>query len=181
MKNKHPDSTEKEMLENDSDQLENNENGQESEEPTPADAAGHEALQQQLEEARGKYLYLLSDFETFKRNSAKERVELQQTAGRDIVTELLSVLDDFDRAVKNDSLNPGTTLIHHKLQQILQTKGLTELECKPGDAFNPDTHDAIAEIPAPSEDKKGKIIEVIEKGYLLGGRKIRFAKVVVGC
>lgn len=137
-------------------------------------------LQEQLEESRNKFLYLFSDFENFKRHAAKERMELIQTAGRDILSALLPVLDDFDRAEKNDALTEGTALIHQKIVNILKSKGLTVLETKPGDEFNADFHEAVAEIPAASEELKGRIVDILEPGYTLGERIIRFAKVVVG-
>jgi len=137
-------------------------------------------LQKQLEESRNKYLYLFSDYETLKRNAARERLELIGTAGRDIVSALLPILDDFDRAAKNGALSEGTALIHHKLAHTLKTKGLNSLETKSGDDFDPDTHEAVAEIPAASEDSKGKIVDILEQGYSLGGKIIRHAKVVVG-
>lgn len=149
-------------------------------EEQPEQPAQTEGGQQQLDEMRTKYLYLLSDFENYKRNVAKERLELQQTAGRDIMAALLSVLDDFDRAAKNSGLDEGMTLIHHKLLQTLQSKGLVALDYKPGDTFNPDTQEAVAEIPAPAENLKGAIVDVVEKGYQLGDRIIRYSKVVVG-
>ncbi|MBK8922628.1 MAG: nucleotide exchange factor GrpE [Saprospirales bacterium] len=180
MKNKRPHKTEQDAQENTAEQAKTAGTNMEStatapeQEPTPDD------LRQQLDDMRKKYMYLLSDFENFKRNTARERIELQQTAGRDIVTALLSVLDDFDRAAKNQALNEGTTLIHHKFVQILQNKGLIALQCQPGDAFDADTQEAVAEIPAPSEALKGKIVDIVDKGYQLGERIIRFAKVVVG-
>ncbi len=137
-------------------------------------------LQEQLEESRNKFLYLFSDFENFKRHSAKERMELIQTAGRDILSALLPVLDDFDRADKNDALTEGTALIHQKIVNTLKSKGLTVLETKPGDEFDADFHEAVAEIPAASEELKGRIVDILEPGYTLGERIIRFAKVVVG-
>lgn len=137
-------------------------------------------LQGQLDESRNKYLYLYSDFENYKRHAAKERIELIQTAGRDILTALLPILDDFDRAEKNDALTEGTALIHQKLVNTLKMKGLTAIETKPGDDFNADIHEAVAEIPAASEELKSKIIDILEPGYALGERIIRFAKVVVG-
>ena len=137
-------------------------------------------LQAQLDESRNKYLYLASDFENFKRHAAKERMELIQTAGRDILSSLLPVLDDFDRADKNDSLTEGTALIHQKLVNTLKHKGLVALDTKTGDVFNPDIHEAVAEIPAATDDLKGKIVDILEPGYTLGERIIRFAKVVVG-
>ncbi|MBP6828082.1 MAG: nucleotide exchange factor GrpE [Saprospiraceae bacterium] len=137
-------------------------------------------LQTQLEESRNKFLYLFSDFENFKRHAAKERMDLIQTAGRDILASLLPILDDFDRADKNDALTEGTTLIHQKLVKTLKSKGLTAVETKPGDEFNADLHEAVAEIPAATDDLKGKIVDILEPGYSLGERIIRFAKVVVG-
>ncbi len=137
-------------------------------------------LQKQLEESRNKYLYLFSDFENYKRHAARERMDLISTAGRDMMAALLPILDDFDRAAKNGALSEGTTLIHHKLAHILKNKGLTSLDAKVGDDFDPDTHEAVAEIPAPSEESKGKIVDILEQGYTLGGKIIRHAKVVVG-
>jgi molecular chaperone GrpE len=137
-------------------------------------------LQKQLEESRNKYLYLFSDFENFKRNAARERMDLISTAGRDMMSALLPVLDDFDRAAKNGALSEGTTLIHHKIAHTLKSKGLVSLDAKAGDEFNPDVHEAVAEIPAPTEETKGKIVDILEQGYSLGGKIIRHAKVVVG-
>jgi molecular chaperone GrpE len=137
-------------------------------------------LQKQLEESRNKYLYLLSDFENYKRHAARERMDLISTAGRDMMAALLPILDDFDRAAKNGALSEGTTLIHHKLAHTLKSKGLTSLEVKAGDDFDPDNQEAVAEIPAPNEDSKGKIVDILEQGYTLGGKIIRHAKVVVG-
>jgi molecular chaperone GrpE len=137
-------------------------------------------LQQQLEESRNRYLYLFSDFENYKRNAARERIDLIQTAGRDILASLLPILDDFDRAAKNDGMPDGITLIHNKLQHTLDAKGLKVMGTKAGDAFNAELHEAIAEIPAASDELKGKIVDILEQGYTLGERIIRYAKVVVG-
>ena len=140
-----------------------------------------ETTRKELEEIRSNYLYLLSDFETFKRHASRERLDLIQTASRELMTALLPVLDDFDRAAKTDGgLPEGITLIHHKLLSLLQTKGLRPVELKPGDDFNADTQEAVAESPAASEESIGKIVDVLEKGFFLGDRIIRFAKVVVG-
>lgn len=146
----------------------------------PAGPDPMEELQKQLDESRNKYLYLFSDFENYKRNAARERMDLISTAGRDIMAALLPILDDFDRAAKNGALSEGTTLIHQKLAHTLRSKGLSSLEAKAGDDFDPDTHEAVAEIPAPSEETKGKIVDILEQGYSLGGKIIRHAKVVVG-
>jgi molecular chaperone GrpE len=137
-------------------------------------------LQQQLEESRAKYLYLLSDFENFKRNAAKERMELMSTAGRDILAALIPVLDDFDRAAKNDGLSDGMILIHQKLAQTLQNKGLAVKATQIGDEFNPDFHEALAEVPVQTDDLKGKIVDILDQAYTLGERILRFGKVVVG-
>ena len=142
------------------------------------DSLGH--LQKQLEESRNKYLYLFSDFENYKRNAARERMDLISTAGRDMMSALLPILDDFDRASKNGALSEGTTLIHQKIAHILKSKGLVSLDAKIDDIFNPDKHEAVAEIPVPNEESKGKIVDVLEQGYTLGGKIIRHAKVVVG-
>jgi molecular chaperone GrpE len=139
-----------------------------------------EEFRKQLEEAQKKYLYLVADFENYKRHAAKERVELIQTAGREILSSLIPILDDFERAQKNGAMSEGTTLIHHKLIHTLRTKGLSQVELKPGDDFNADTQEAVTEIPAPTEALKGKIVDILEPGYQLGERMIRFAKVVVG-
>ncbi|MCB0528287.1 MAG: nucleotide exchange factor GrpE [Saprospiraceae bacterium] len=139
-----------------------------------------EELKQQLEESRNKYLYLYSDFENFKRHAAKERMELIQTAGRDILSALLPILDDFDRAEKNDALTEGTSLIHQKLVNLLKSKGLVALGTKAGDEFNADLHEAVAEVPAPDDAMKGRIVDILEPGYTLADRIIRYAKVVVG-
>jgi molecular chaperone GrpE len=137
-------------------------------------------LERQLEESRNKYLYLFSDFENFKRNAARERMELITSAGRDILAALLPVLDDFDRAAKNGALGEGTALIHQKLTNTLRAKGLKPTETQAGDDFNADLHEAIAEVPAAAEALKGKIVDIVEPGYTLGERVLRFAKVVVG-
>lgn len=137
-------------------------------------------IKNELEEAKQKYLYLFSDFNNFRRNAAKERGELITSAGRDIMSAILPILDDFDRADANEGLNEGTKLIYQKLLTVLQGKFLKEMEIEKGDDFDAEKQEAIANIPAPSEDMKGKIIDVVEKGYYLGDKIIRHAKVVVG-
>ncbi len=153
---------------------------QENQEEKSPETEKIETLQRLLDESKSKYLYLFSDFENYKRNSAKERMDLMQTAGRDIMAALLPVLDDFDRAAKNGGLTEGIQLIQHKLQHTLQVKGLQILQTQAGDDFNADLHEAVAEIPAASEELKGKIVDILEHGYQLGERIIRFSKVVVG-
>jgi molecular chaperone GrpE len=173
-----PDQSAQENASGHTETIENQENMEQNAAPEPQDSTSE--LQKQLEESRNKFLYLFSDFENYKRNAARERMDLISTAGRDIMAALLPILDDFDRAEKNNALTEGTTLIHHKLAHTLKSKGLTSLETQAGDDFNPDNHEAVAEIPAPSEETKGKIVDILEQGYTLGGKIIRHAKVVVG-
>jgi molecular chaperone GrpE len=158
--------------------------GEQAQNPQTAETGSQKdklrTLEAQLEEAKNKYLYLLSDFENYKRNAARERMDLISTAGRDIMASMLPILDDFDRAAKNDGLTEGMILIHQKLVHTLKSKGLHGMELKIGDDFNTDQHEALAEIPAPAEAMQGKIVDIIDQGYLLGDKVLRFAKVVVG-
>lgn len=143
-----------------------------------------EQLSQDLASERDKFLRLFAEFENFKRRTAKERIELFKTANQDVLLALLPVLDDFDRALaeikKTDDnvLIQGVELIQEKLKSTLVSKGLEEVEIKVGDVFNADFSEAITQIPAPK--LKGKIVDVIEKGYKLGDKIIRFPKVVIG-
>lgn len=142
-----------------------------------------EKLKAELEEEKKKYLYLVAEFDTFRRRTSKERLELMQTAGKEVITSLLEVLDDAERAeaelTKNGKEDEGVKLVFHKLRSLLQGRGLKAMDAK-GKEFNVDMHEAITEIPAPTDELKGKVIDEIEKGYLLNDKIIRFAKVVVG-
>jgi molecular chaperone GrpE len=181
MKDQATEMPKNEVQENTPENTETPENQTETVENKPsAESDPLAEIQKQLEESRNKYLYLFSDFENYKRNAARERMDLISTAGRDIMAALLPILDDFDRAAKNGALTDGTTLIHNKLAHTLKSKGLTSLEAKAADDFDPDMHEAVAEIPAPTEETKGKIVDILEQGYTLGGKIIRHAKVVVG-
>ena len=143
-----------------------------------------EQLSQDLASEKDKFLRLFAEFENFKRRTTKERIELFKTANQDVLLALLPVLDDFDRALteikKTDDniLIQGVELIQEKLKNTLVSKGLEEVEIKAGDVFNADFAEAITQIPAPK--LKGKIVDVIEKGYKLGDKIIRFPKVVIG-
>ncbi len=143
-------------------------------------------LEEELNLEKEKFLRLFAEFENYKRRTSKERVELFKTAGQEVLLSMLPVMDDFDRALlelkkaEDDTLFQGVTLIHNKLKETLKSKGLQQFNVKQGDAFDPETHEAITQIPAPSEDLKGKIIDVIEKGYQLGDKIIRYPKVVIG-
>ena len=145
-----------------------------------------EQLSQDLASEKDKFLRLFAEFENYKRRTARERIELFKTANQDVLLALLPVLDDFDRALteikKTDDniLIKGIELIQEKLKTTLFSKGLEEVEIKAGDAFDADFAEAITQIPAPSPKMKGKIVDVIEKGYKLGEKIIRFPKVVIG-
>lgn len=143
--------------------------------------------QVQIDALNDKYLRLYAEFDNYKRRTAKERIELFKTANADVIKSMLSVLDDFDRAKKSmeiakdiEAVKEGIQLIHHKLKSTLQSQGLTEMESVVGKAFDTDLHEAITNVPAPSEDLKGKVMDEVEKGYLLNDKVIRYAKVVVG-
>lgn len=153
------------------------------EEPTKTT---EEQLQEELKQEKDKFLRLFAEFENYKRRTSKERIELFKTASQDVMVSLLPVLDDFDRAyleiskTEEKELLKGVELISNKLKDTLKQKGLSVVEVSQGDAFNADDHEAITQIPAPNEDLKGKIIDVVEKGYKLGDKVIRFPKVVIG-
>lgn len=140
------------------------------------------------DELNDRYIRLLAEFENFKKRSVKERLELISIANQDTIIPLLSILDDFDRALSslntnndsNNHQNAGFLLIHQKLKKILEQKGLKEMIIDENKDFNSELHEAIAHIDAPSQDKKDKIIDVVEKGYYLNNKLIRHAKVVVG-
>ena len=145
-----------------------------------------ERLKAELEEQKDKYLRKVAEFENFKRRSAKEKIELIQTAGREVITEMLDVLDDCDRAQKQiensedvKEIKEGVLLVFNKLRNKLMARGLKPMETIHQE-FNPDLHEAITEIPAPSEELKGKVVDEIAKGYYLNDKIIRHAKVVVG-
>jgi molecular chaperone GrpE len=143
-------------------------------------------LEAELTNANDKYLRLYSEFENFKKRISRERIELSKTAGSEIFLAFLSVIDDLERARKSmedakdlDSVKKGINLIYSKIKNVTSSKGLKEMESV-GKLFDPELHDAIANVTAPSEDLKGKVIEEIEKGYYYNDRVIRHAKVIVG-
>ena len=151
-----------------------------------AEQAVVDKLEQELADSKDKYLRLVAEFDNFRKRTAKERLELIQTAGKDVIIPLLEVVDDADRAQKqlekNGDIDPesaGLLLIFNKLKSTLQARGLKPMESI-GAEFNPDQHEAITEIPAPNPAMAGKVIDEVEKGYYLGDKIIRFAKVVVG-
>jgi len=145
-----------------------------------------EQLKEDLSKEKDKFLRLFAEFENYKRRTSKERIELFKTANEELMTVLLPILDDFERGLAeikkadDSELLKGMELINNKLKNSLSQKGLTEMEVKSGDVFDVELHEAITQIPSPSDDLKGKIIDVIEQGYKLGDKIIRYPKVVVG-
>jgi molecular chaperone GrpE len=146
-----------------------------------------EKLRDDLNEAKDKYLRLYADFENYRKRVAKEKIDFLTTANEELIVKLLPILDDFERAQKSlaadaqtsEVARQGFELIYAKFLKVLEGKGLKAMTVK-GESFNPDLHEAITQIPAPSDDMKGKVIDEVEKGYTLGEKVIRFAKVVVG-
>jgi len=144
------------------------------------------ALSAAVEKEKDKFLRLFAEFENYKKRTTRERMELFKTAGQEIMLSMLPVLDDFDRALTeigkagDKELFKGVELIHTKFKETLRAKGLQEVKCKKGDAFDAEIHEAITQIPAPTKKLKGKIVDVIETGYSLGEKIIRHPKVVVG-
>ena len=154
----------------------------ESQEVEVEEPTSEELIQQE----KDKYLRLFAEFENYKKRTSKERIELFKTASQELMTSLLPIMDDFDRGlaeikkVKDKELLKGMQLINDKLKNTLVQKGLTEIQVKKGDVFDAEIHEAITQIPAPTEKLKGKIIDAIEKGYKLGDKIIRYPKVVIG-
>ena len=140
----------------------------------------------QIKLENDKFLRLFAEFENYKRRTAKERIELFSTASEEVMISLLPVLDDFDRASieiekdKENEILKGIILIKNKLYDSLKSKGLSLIEINKGDEFNADHHEAVTQIDSPDKNMKGKIIDIIEKGYKLGEKVIRYPKVVIG-
>ncbi len=146
-----------------------------------------EKLQAEVKQEKDKFLRLFAEFENYKKRTSRERIELFSTASEDVMKTLLPILDDFERALSHieddkeaEELRKGVLLIYQKLVNTLEQKGLKAVVVEQGEVFNADNHEAITQIPAPTDDMKGKIIDVIEKGYKLGEKVIRFPKVVIG-
>jgi molecular chaperone GrpE len=167
-----------------SDSNETTENTSDQAQAPPQDES-LEKLQAELGEQKEKFIRLYSEFENFRRRTGKEKLDLIQSANEQLIKILLPVIDDFDRAEKsyrdkNEKELEGFFLIHNKFKKILEQAGVKLMDLKVGSDFNADYHEAITQIPAPDEKLKGKVVDVIESGYLLNDKVIRFAKVVVG-
>jgi molecular chaperone GrpE len=159
---------------------------EDSNQETTQVAGVEEQLQEQLQLEKDKFLRLFAEFENYKKRTSRERIELFRTANEELMTVLLPILDDFDRGLaeikktKEKELLTGMELINNKLRNSLIQKGLSHIKVTQGDAFDVELHEAITQIPAPNKKLKGKIIDVIEQGYKLGDKVIRYPKVVVG-
>jgi molecular chaperone GrpE len=156
-----------------------NEEAKETEKKEPS-------LQEKFDELNDRFLRLHAEFDNYRKRVIKERVEYTKFASEDVITSMLPVIDDLERAIKSmegaadiQSASEGVTLIYNKFKNILTLKGIEEIKTV-GEAFSTDFHEAVSNVPAETEDMKGKVIDVVEKGYLLNGKVIRFAKVVVG-
>lgn len=164
----------------------NDESGEAGSKETEGAADRQEQLHEELAREKDKFLRLFAEFENYKKRTSRERMELFKTAGQEVIGSLLPVLDDFERALReiakssDQELFKGVELIDNKLRETLRAKGLEQIEVAPGDVFDPELHDAITQIPAPEKKLKGKIIDVVEKGFRLGDKVIRHPKVVVG-
>lgn len=176
----------KEIIEETPVSQQSEENVQDKPAEESAELSEEDKLKKNIEELNDKYLRLYSEFDNYKRRTIKERSELIQSAGKDTIISLLPVLDDFERAIKSmeaaenvDAVKEGVLLIQSKLNSILSHQGLSPMESV-GKDFDVDYHEAITKIPAPSEEMKGKVMDELEKGYLLKDKVIRFAKVVIG-
>ena len=177
-----------EKVENLTDDLGANGEAQEASESAGTEVSELEKAQQELAESKDKYLRLYSEFENYRRRTSKEKLELIDTAAENVMTALLPIVDDFERAIKSfeeadasvESMQEGMDLIYQKFKNTLVQKGLKNMDTKAGSEFDPDFHEAITQIPVEDKKLKGKIVDVIEKGYLLKDKVIRYAKVVTG-
>ncbi len=176
-----------EVIDNAIDEVE--ENGEKSDDQASdkeEDLTQEELLKEDLQKEKDKFLRLFAEFENYKRRTSKERLELFKTANQEVMTAMLPIMDDFDRALNelkksgDENLLKGIELIHNKFKETLKAKGLERMEVEQGSDFDSEIHEAITQIPAPSEDLKGKIVDVVEPGYKLGEKIIRYPKVVTG-
>ena len=160
---------------------------EENQEVKAKEESDEPSLEDQLQGEKDKFIRLFAEFENYKKRTTKERIDLFKTANQELMTSLLPIIDDFERAMSHmdgsdetKELRAGVDLIYQKFFKTLEQKGLSRIEVNNGDAFDAEIHEAITQIPAPSEDLKGKIIDCVEKGYKLGEKIIRFPKVVIG-
>ncbi len=174
-------------IQNEAEEAKKQEAQEEAPETEQADAASvAEEAQKQLQEEKNKYIYLMAEFDNYRRRVSQEKLELIDTAAKGVINDLLPVVDNFERALKSledseatDAAKMGTELIYKQLLDVLKKKGVCEIDAM-GKELDTDEHEAVAQIPAPEENLKGKVVDVIQKGYKLNGKVIRYAKVVIG-
>ncbi|MEN8123715.1 MAG: nucleotide exchange factor GrpE [Bacteroidota bacterium] len=179
---------ENEIFEDDllNEEVENNDEELENQDDKNEEVSEIDKLKGEVKKEKDNFLRLFAEFENYKKRTSKERIELFSTANKELMTALLPILDDFERGLKeiekssDKALLEGMQLIYTKYKSILTQKGLKDIEIKEGDVFDAEIHEAISQIPAPSKKLKGKIIDVVEKGYKLGETIIRYPKVVIG-
>ncbi|MCB7481374.1 nucleotide exchange factor GrpE [Christiangramia sediminis] len=165
---------------------ENDENNDKEPQLKEDELTEEERLKEDVQKEKDKFLRLFAEFENYKRRTSKERLDLFKTANQEVMTAMLPIMDDFDRALNelkksgDENLLKGIELIHNKLKETLKAKGLERMEVEHGSDFDSEVHEAITQIPAPSDDLKGKIVDVVEPGYKLGERIIRYPKVITG-
>ena len=160
---------------------------EENQEVNPEVVTEEPTAEELIQAEKDKFLRLFAEFENYKKRTSRERIELFKTAGQELMTSLLPIIDDFERALTHieedkeaEELRKGVLLIYQKLYNTLELKGLSKIETKSGDVFDAEFHEAITQIPAPSDDLKGKVIDCVETGYKLGDKIIRYPKVVIG-
>ncbi|MCH7402801.1 nucleotide exchange factor GrpE [Belliella kenyensis] len=180
----------KENIASETEELKNSEEGQQETNSTKEDQKDTtevEKLSAEVQELKDKYLRLYSEFENFRRRTAKEKLDLIKTASEEMMSAIIPVVDDFERAFKANEteedaskVREGNQLVFNKFQKVLESKGLKPMEGLIGEPFDAETQEAITQIPAPNEEMKGKVIDVVEKGYTLGEKVVRYAKVVIG-
>ena len=176
-----------EDLENNQEELQGEANEEKEEVAAEEEVSELDKLKAEVAEQKDKYIRLYSEFENFRRRTAKEKLEMVKTANEGLISDLLPVVDDFERADKSynedvevKTMKEGVDLIYDKFVKALEKKGVSVIDVKQGSDFDPEFQEAITQIPAPQEELKGKVVDVIEKGYLLGEKVIRFTKVVTG-
>lgn len=175
-----------EAIDNAIDEVEENGENIDDKQVDEHELSQEEKLKEDVQKEKDKFLRLFAEFENYKKRTSRERLELFKTANQEVMTAMLPVMDDFDRALNemkksgDENLVKGIELIHNKLRETLKSKGLERMEVGQGDSFDAEIHEAITQVPAPSDKLKGKIVDVVEPGYKLGERIIRFPKVVTG-
>lgn len=175
-----------EAIDNAIEEVEENGETTDEQEADKQELSEEEKLKEEVQKEKDKFLRLFAEFENYKKRTSRERLELFKTANQEVMTAMLPVMDDFDRALNemkksgDENLIKGIELIHNKLKETLKSKGLERMKVEQGDQFDAEIHEAITQVPAPSDKLKGKIVDVVEPGYKLGERIIRFPKVVTG-